>query len=104
MRASGWCPRRFVQPLTFDPVIAQGDPQMISRYREVVFGVVIGLVAGVIEVIMYAREQGRTVVEEFMDPEIEMFYYRLLLLAFVFALVLILWKKNQHERETRHVA
>ena len=77
---------------------------MISRYREVVFGVVIGLVASVIDVIMHARMQGRTFVEELMHPEIEMFFYRLLFLAFGFALGLILWKKNQHERETRHLA
>ena len=77
---------------------------MISRYREVVFGVVIGLVASVIDVIMHARMQGRTFVEELMHPEIEMFFYRLLFLAFGFALGLILWRKNQRERETRDLA
>ena len=77
---------------------------MISRYREVVFGLVIGLIASVIDVIMHARMQSRPFVEELMHPEIEMFFYRLLFLAFGFALGLILWRKNQHERETRHLA
>ena len=39
-----------------------------------------------------------------MHPEIEMFFYRLLFLAFGFALGLILWRKNQRERETRDLA
>ena len=68
------------------------------------FGLLIGLVASVIDVIMHARMQGRPFAEELVRPEIEMFFYRLLFLAFGFALGLILWRKNQRERETRDLA
>jgi hypothetical protein len=77
---------------------------MISRYREVFFGLVIGFAASVIDVIMHARMQDRSFAEELMRPQIDMFFYRLLFLAFGFALGLLLWRKNQRERETRHLA
>src|SRR2546422_2365157 len=77
---------------------------MISRYREVFFGLLIGLAAGVIDVIMHARMQDRSFAEELMQPHIEMLFYRILFLALGVALGLLLWKKNQRERESRHFA
>src|SRR5437867_13381224 len=77
---------------------------MISRYREVFFGLLIGLAAGVIDVIMHARMQDRSFAEELMQPHIEMLFYRILFLALGVALGLLLWKKNQRERESRHLA
>ena len=77
---------------------------MITRYREVFFGLLFGVAATALDIIMHARMQGRSFAEELMQPEIEMFFYRLLFLAFGIALGFILWRKNQHERETRHLA
>ncbi len=77
---------------------------MISRYREVFFGLLIGLAACVIDTIMHARMQDRSFLEELIRPEIEMFFYRLLFLTFGLALGLLLWRKNQRERESRQLA
>jgi len=77
---------------------------MISRYREVFFGLLIGLAASVIDVIMHARMQGRSLAEELIQPDIGMLFYRVLFLIFGAALGLLLWKKNQRERESRHLA
>ena len=76
---------------------------MISRYREVFFGLLIGLAASVIDVIMHARMQGHSLAEELILPDIGMLFYRVLFLIFGAALGLLLWKKNQRERESRHL-
>lgn len=77
---------------------------MISRYREVLFGLVIGLVAVIVDVIMHARMQDRSFAEELIQPHIEMLFYRLLFLAFGVVLGWLLWKSNKRERESRYLA
>lgn len=77
---------------------------MVSRYREVFFGLLIGLAASVIDVVMHARMHDRSFVEELIRPEMGMLFYRVLFLVFGVALGLLLWKTNQRERESRHLA
>lgn len=77
---------------------------MISRYREVFFGLVIGLVAVVIDVVMDARMQDRSFAEALIQPRVEMLFYRLLFLAFGVSLGWLLWKSNKGERKSRHLA
>jgi hypothetical protein len=76
---------------------------MITRYREVFFGLLFGVAATVIDVIMHARMQDRSYAEELIHPDMGMLFYRVLFLTFGVALGLLLWKKNQRQRESRHL-
>jgi signal transduction histidine kinase len=77
---------------------------MITRYREIFFGVLFGLTASVIDIIMHAGMHGHSFAEELIHPDMGMLFYRLLFVAFGVAFGSLLWKKNQRERESRHLA
>lgn len=77
---------------------------MVTRYREVCFGLLFGLAAVVIDIAMHAGMQDRHFFEELVHPEMAMLFYRILFLAFGVALGFLLWKTNVRERESRHLA
>jgi len=77
---------------------------MLTRYREVFFGLLFGLAATAIDVVMHARMQDHSFAEELIHPDMGMLLYRALFLVFGAALGLLLWKKNQRERESRYLA
>lgn len=74
------------------------------RYREVLYGLTFGLGACVIDIVMHARMNGRTALEELIRPDREMVFYRVLFLALGVALGMLLWQKNKGERELRRLA
>lgn len=74
------------------------------RYREVVYGLVFGLGACAIDIVMHARMNGRSALEELIRPEPAMIIYRVLFLAFGVALGTLLWQKSRREREARDLA
>lgn len=74
------------------------------RYREILYGVVFGLGACVIDIAMHARMTNRSLLEELFQPSTDMLLYRVLFLAFGVGIGMLLWQKNKHERETRRLA
>lgn len=77
---------------------------MLTRYREIFFGLMFGLAAVLIDISMHAGMQGHSFAEELLHPETAMLYYRILFLAFGIVLGFLLWKKNKRERESRDLA
>jgi hypothetical protein len=73
-------------------------------YRELLFGVVFGVGACAIDVVMHARMSGRSLLEELIWPSPGMVFYRVLFLAFGVGIGLLLWQKSKREREARHLA
>ena len=73
------------------------------RYREVLYGLVFGLGACAIDIVMHARMNGRSALEELLRPDPGMIVYRVLFLAFGLALGVLLWQKNKREREARQL-
>lgn len=76
----------------------------IKRYREIVYGFVFGLGACAIDIVMHARMDGRSALEELIRPDPAMIFYRVLFLAFGIALGMLLWQKSKREREARQLA
>ena len=74
------------------------------RYREVVYGLVFGLGACAIDIVMHARMNGRSALEELIRPDPAMIIYRALFLAFGVVLGMLLWQKSRREREARDLA
>ena len=77
---------------------------MITRYREVFFGLLFGVAATALDIIMHARMQEHSFAEELIHPDLEMLFYRVLFLAFGLALGVLLWRTNVRQRESRHLA
>ena len=74
---------------------------MITRYREVFFGLLFGVAATALDIIMHARMQEHSFAEELIHPDLEMLFYRVLFLAFGLALGVLLWRTNVRQRESR---
>lgn len=74
------------------------------QYREVLYGLVFGLGACVIDIFMHARMTDRAVLEELLQPSAEMLFYRGLFLILGIGVGLLLWQKNKREREVRRLA
>lgn len=74
------------------------------RYREVLYGVVFGVGACVIDIVMHARMTERSVLEELFQPSAAMLFYRGLFLILGFGIGALLWQKNKREREARRLA
>ena len=74
------------------------------RHREVLVGLVFGLGASLIDVVMHARMSARSVLEEIFQPDFPMIFYRVLFLVFGLAIGVLLWQKNKRERDFRRLA
>jgi hypothetical protein len=77
---------------------------VLRKYREIVVGILFGLGACLIDIVMHARMMDRTFWAEALQPRPEMLFYRGLFLAFGFTAGLLLWQKSRRERDFRCLA
>ncbi len=76
---------------------------MLQRYKEILYGVLFGVGAVLIDTVMHSRMEGRSVWIEFVQPDPAMISYRVLFLLLGLALGWLLWQKNRRERDFRHL-
>lgn len=74
---------------------------MMSRYKEIWYGVGFGAGAVAIDVVMHARMRGHDVAEELATLAPDMLVYRIGFLAFGATVGWMLWRHNRREREFR---
>ena len=77
---------------------------MLNRYKEIFYGVFLGLGAWVIDAVMHAKEEGGGFWSELFHLHGATLFYRLMFVGFGLALGWSLWKKNSREREFRRLA
>ena len=77
---------------------------MLNRYKEIFYGIFLGLGAWVIDAVMHAKEEGGGFWGELAHLHGGALFYRLLFVGFGLALGWSLWKKNSREREFRRLA
>ena len=77
---------------------------MFQKYKEIVYGLLFGVGAAVIDTVMHAQMTDRSFWAESMRPQPAMIFYRVLFLVFGLALGWLLWQKNKRERDFRHMA
>ena len=77
---------------------------MLQRYKEIVYGLLFGLGASVIDVFMHASMAQQGFWVELIRPQPVMVAYRVLFIAFGLALGWLLWRKNKVERDFRSLA
>lgn len=77
---------------------------MFQKYKEIVYGLLFGVGAAVIDTVMHAQMRDRSFWAESMRPQPAMIFYRVLFLVFGLALGWLLWQKNKRERDFRHLA
>lgn len=70
-------------------------------YREILYGIVFGIGACLIDVVMHVEMAGRSFAEELFRPSLEMLFYRALFLLLGILVGVVLWQKNRREREAR---
>jgi hypothetical protein len=75
-----------------------------TKYKEVVFGVVFGLGASLIDAGMHASMAGSDFLTEFFHPSLVMATYRFLFLVLGVSLGGLLWLRNQTERAFRDLS
>lgn len=73
------------------------------RYREVMFGIIFGIGACMIDVVMHARMMEKSLLEELIWPAPEMLFYRALFMLFGVGIGVLLWQKSKREREARQL-
>lgn len=76
----------------------------MQRYKEIFYGLFIGLGGWVIDAVMHVQMHGQTFWATLLWPEATALFYRLLFVAFGLALGWSLWKKNKRERDFRQLA
>ncbi len=76
---------------------------MFQKYKEIVYGLLFGVGAAVIDTVMHSQMTDRSFWVEFMRPEPAMIFYRVLFLVFGLALGWLLWQKNKRERDFRQL-
>lgn len=74
---------------------------MLTRYKEIFFGIGLGLGALLIDASMHSSMDQRRFFEELVRPNSTMLFYRGLYLIFGAALGWLLWQRNKREREFR---
>lgn len=77
---------------------------MLSRYKEIYYGLLLGLGASAIDVVMHSRMEGRSLWDETFRFDVMPFVYRLLFIVFGLALGLLLWTQSRREREFRRLS
>lgn len=73
----------------------------LREFREILYGVLFGLGAATIDIVMHARMHGEAIVEETLRPGPEMAFYRVLYVVFGVLLGWALWRRNSKERGFR---
>ena len=76
---------------------------MLQKYKEIVFGVVFGIAAMLIDLTMDASAEGRSVAEE-LAAHPAMVVYRLGFVLLGLILGWLLWRNHKRERELRQLA
>ncbi len=76
---------------------------MLNRYREVFYGLLLGLGAILIDLVMHAQMESSSLWTELIHPQPLMVFYRLLFVVFGLALGCSLWQKNNRERDFRRL-
>jgi hypothetical protein len=77
---------------------------MLQKYKEIFYGILFGLGAGIIDTVMHAQMGNTSVWIEMVQPQPAMILYRVLFILFGVALGWLLWQKNKRERDFRHLA
>lgn len=76
----------------------------IRNHKEILFGVLFGLGASLIDVTMHSSMGNRTWLDEFLQPSPVMLLYRLMFLLLGISLGVLLWQRNRVERDSRRYA
>ena len=76
---------------------------MFQKYKEIVYGLLFGVGAAIIDTVMHAQMTGRSFWAESVNPQPAMIFYRVLFLFFGLALGWLLWQKNKRERDFRQL-
>ena len=71
---------------------------MLRRYREIFYGLLLGLGAWFIDVVMHARIEDRGFWEELFRFEAKTFFYRLMFVAFGLLIGWSLWEEQARAR------
>lgn len=74
---------------------------MFQRYKEIFFGLLFGLGAGVIDATMHARMEQASFWIQLVRPQPAMVFYRVLFVVLGAALGWLLWQNNRRERDFR---
>lgn len=77
---------------------------MFHRYREIFYGLLFGLGACAIDIVMHSRMADRDLSTELFQPELAMLFYRGLFIVFGLTVGLLLWQRSKREREFRVLA
>lgn len=75
--------------------------KVLRKFREILYGVLFGLGAALIDVAMHARMYGRGAMETIIHPSPEMAFYRILYLIFGVVLGWVFWRSSQKELRFR---
>jgi hypothetical protein len=77
------------------------EAAMLRKYKEIFYGLLFGVGAGVIDTVMHTQMADHSFWEELVRPQPAMVFYRVLFLLFGLALGCMLWQKNRRERDFR---
>jgi hypothetical protein len=77
---------------------------MLERYREIFYGLLLGIGVEIIDVGMHAHEEGRSYWQEMLQTQPATLFYRFLFLSFGLGMGWLLWKRNKRERDFRRLA
>lgn len=77
---------------------------MLERYREIFYGLLLGIGVEIIDVGMHAHEEGRSYWQELFQTQPATLFYRLLFLSFGLVMGWLLWMRNKRERDFRQIA
>lgn len=77
---------------------------MLNRYKEIFYGLLLGLGACGIDVVMHSRMEERGLWDEAFRFDVMPFLYRLLFIVFGLALGFLMWTRSSREREFRRLA
>ncbi len=76
---------------------------MLNRYKEIFYGLLLGLGAWVIDAMMHTQEEGGSFWGELVHVHGGTLFYRLLFIGFGLALGWSLWTRSRQEREFRRL-
>lgn len=74
---------------------------MLSRFKEIWYGILFGLGVIFIDAVMHSRMLNRGVLDELAGTSGEALFYRILFLVFGVAAGWFMWRNNRREREFR---
>jgi hypothetical protein len=77
---------------------------MLERYREIFYGLLLGIGVEIIDVGMHAHEEGRSYWQELLQTQPATLFYRFLFLSFGLVTGWLLWMRNKRERDFRQLA